>query len=67
VLVDVPLEQRPLLALLVDPCPGGWDLDLEEDMVRTMDALRPLLTVLTQVIIRTITENMKSKFLQSAY
>lgn len=46
-LVDVPLEQWPQLALFVDPGPGGWDLDLEEDMVWTMDALRPLLTVLT--------------------
>ena len=38
-LVDVPLEQRPQFALLVDPSPGSWYLDLEEDMIGTMDAL----------------------------
>lgn len=60
-LVDVSFEQWPQFALFVDSSSGGWDLDLQENVVGTMDALRPLLTVLTQVIIGTIAENVNSK------
>lgn len=45
-LINVPFEQRPQLPLPVDPSLCSWDLDLEEDMVWAMDALRPLLTAL---------------------
>lgn len=60
-LINVPFEQRPQLPLPVDPSLCSWDLDLEEDMVWAMDALRPLLTALAQVIIRAIAENVNSK------
>lgn len=53
-LVEVSLEQRSQFALPVDAGLGSRDLDLDEHVVRTMDRLRPLLTVLTKVIVRTV-------------
>ena len=53
-LVEVSLKQRSQFALLVDSSVSGWDLDLEEDMIWTVDGLRPWLTTCTQVIVRTV-------------